>query len=163
MGNYMEKYFGKYTEDDLKQGRQTLAGGSVGKSEDLLIVDQIGATFTDQHGKEYIDCTSQAWSLNIGGGRQEIIDVVSEQVQHTMHVRSGYGTIPKFLLSKRLADVAPGNLKKVSYCLHGSVANEGRHETGHAQQTQPYVFSHPLARLCRPHPGNHRHDLAASQ
>jgi len=125
MGNYMEKYFGKYTEEDLKQGRETLAGGSVGKSEDLLIVDQTGATFTDQHGKEYIDCTSQAWSLNIGGGRQEIIDVVSEQVQHTMHVRSGYGTIPKFLLSKRLADIAPGNLKKVSYCLHGSVANEG--------------------------------------
>ena len=31
MGNYMEKYFGKYTEEDLKQGRQTLAGGSVGK------------------------------------------------------------------------------------------------------------------------------------
>jgi 4-aminobutyrate aminotransferase-like enzyme len=121
----MEKYFGKYTEEDLIQGRKALAGGSVGKGSSLLITDQKGATFTDQEGKQYIDCTSQAWSLNIGEGRQEIIDVVTEQIQHTTHVRSSYGTVPKFLLSKRLTDLAPGNLKKVSYCLHGSVANEG--------------------------------------
>jgi 4-aminobutyrate aminotransferase-like enzyme len=71
MGNYMEKYFGKYTEEDLKQARETLAAGRGGKSEDLRIIDHTGATYTHQHGKEYIDCTSQAWSLNIGGGRQE--------------------------------------------------------------------------------------------
>ena len=125
MDRIMENYFGKYSEDDLLQGKNRQAGGSVGKGVDLTIVEQKGATFTDSNGKEYIDCTSQAWSLNIGACRQEIIDVVSEQIKHAMHVRSGYGTIPKYLLSKRLTDVAPGKLKKVGFAMHGSVANEG--------------------------------------
>jgi len=164
MSNYMEKYFGSYSEDDLAQGKKALAGGSVGKGSDLIILDQKGATFTDQHGKEFIDCTSQAWSLNIGGGRQEIIEVVNEQVQHTMHVRSGYGTIPKFLLSKRLTDLAPGNLKKVSYCLHGSVANEGAMKIAMRNKTNRIYFLSPwrgfagrtlaTIALTWPHPNN---------
>lgn len=125
MGNYLNKYFGYYDDKDLEQGRKALAGGSVGKGSDLVIESQSGATFMDIHGQEFIDCTSQAWSLNIGACRPEIIGVVSEQIKHATHVRSSYGTIPKYILSKRLTDIAPGNLKKVSFTLHGSIANEG--------------------------------------
>jgi 4-aminobutyrate aminotransferase/4-aminobutyrate aminotransferase/(S)-3-amino-2-methylpropionate transaminase len=125
MSKYMEEFFGSYSEDDLEAGRKALAGGGVGKGKSFIIVEEKDATFTDHTGKQFIDCTSQAWSLNIGGCRQEIIDVVSEQIKHATHVRSGYGTIPKYLLTKRLSKIAPGNLKKVGYVMHGSVANEG--------------------------------------
>jgi len=125
MGNYMEEFFGEYTEQDLLAGYKTLAGGGVATGKPITIVEQKGATFTDTNGREYIDCTSQAWSLGIGGCHPKVIAAVAEQIKHATHVRTGFGTIPKFLLCKRLTDIAPGNLKKVSFCLHGSVANEG--------------------------------------
>jgi len=120
----MAEYFGDYTENDLEEGKNAMAGGGVGKGAPFSVIEQKDAIFVDEKGNEYIDCTSQAWSLNIGACRPEIISVVSEQIKHATHVRSGYGTIPKFLLSKALTNIAPGNLKKVSYCLHGSLANE---------------------------------------
>lgn len=125
MDPYMKEHFGDYSEEDLEAGRLAYAGGSVGEGSPLTIVEQRGATFLDDQGKEYIDCTSQAWSLNVGGCNPRVIAAVTEQLQHTTHVRSGYGSIPKYLLNKRLTDIAPGNLKKVGWCLHGSVANEG--------------------------------------
>ena len=66
---YMEEYFGAYTDEDITQGQQTMAKASVGKGAGFSIIDQTGATFVDDQGREYIDCTSQAWSLNIGAGR----------------------------------------------------------------------------------------------
>jgi 4-aminobutyrate aminotransferase-like enzyme len=121
----MQEYFGEYSQRDLEAGRNAYAGGSVGEGKPIIIVDQRGASFTDIDGKEYIDCTSQAWSLNVGGCHPRIVAAATEQIKHATHVRSGYGTIPKYLLSKRLTDIAPGNLKKVGFCLHGSIANEG--------------------------------------
>ncbi|MGQ9493776.1 MAG: aspartate aminotransferase family protein [Anaerolineae bacterium] len=125
MGKYMEEFFGPYTEEDLTAGYNALAGGSVATGMPITIVDQKGATFTDSEGREYIDCTAQAWSLGIGACHPKVIAAVTEQVKHATHVRTGFGTIPKFLLCKRLTDIAPGNLKKVNFCLHGSLANEG--------------------------------------
>ena len=125
MNGYMEDHFGEYTQEDLEAGRLAYAGGSVGEGSPLTIVEQYGAAFRDDQGKEYIDCTSQAWSLNVGGCHPRVIAAVSEQIRHTTHVRSGYGSIPKYLLNKRLTDITPGNLKKVGWSLHGSVANEG--------------------------------------
>ncbi len=164
MSNYMEDFFGPYSEEDLEAGRRSLAGGGVGKGKSFIIVDEKDATFTDHTGKQYIDCTSQAWSLNIGGCRQEIIDVVSEQIKHATHVRSGYGTIPKYLLSKRLSEIAPGNLKKVSFVMHGSVANEGalklamRNNQNRIYFLSPWrgFFGRTLATmsLTWPHPNN---------
>ena len=123
--DYMKDFFGEYTEQDLIDGMNAFAGGGVGTGKPLVIVDQKGASFKDMDGKEFIDCTSQAWSLGVGGCHPKVIAAVTEQIQHVTHVRSGFGTIPKYLLNKRLTDLAPGNLKKVGYSLHGSVANEG--------------------------------------
>jgi 4-aminobutyrate aminotransferase-like enzyme len=121
----MQDHFGHYSEADLEIGRNAYAGGSVGAGKPITIVEHHGSTFTDDQGNEYIDCTAQAWSLNVGGCHPRIINAVMEQMRHATHIRSGYGTIPKYLLNKRLTEIAPGNLKKVSWCLHGSVANEG--------------------------------------
>ena len=125
MGKYMEEFFGEYSEEDLQAGFQALAGGSVAPGKPITIMDTKDATFTDLDGREYIDCTAQAWSLGIGGCRPEVVAAISEQIKHATHVRTGFGTIPKFLLCKRLTDLAPGTLKKVAFCLHGSMANEG--------------------------------------
>jgi 4-aminobutyrate aminotransferase-like enzyme len=125
MGFDMKEHFGAYTEEELLAGHEAFAGGGVGTARPVILASQQGATLTDVDGREIIDCTAQAWSLAVGGCHPRVIAAVSEQIKHLTHVRTSFGTIAKLLLTKRLVDIAPGDLNKVSYCLHGSVANEG--------------------------------------
>jgi len=110
---------------DLEQGRQYLMSGSVGGKLPIIIESGQGAVVTDAQGKEYIDCTSQAWTYNIGFNHPKVVQAAMEQVQKITHVRTSFETIPKLLLLKKLGDLAPSDLKQISFCLHGSVANEG--------------------------------------
>jgi 4-aminobutyrate aminotransferase-like enzyme len=112
-------------ESDLEAGRQALLGGGVGGELRLVIDHGLGASFWDRQGREYVDCTSQAWSLNIGFSHPRMIEAVKEQVQRFTHARTSFDTVPKLLLAKRLSELGPGKLKKVAFCLTGSDANEG--------------------------------------
>ncbi|HEC34722.1 MAG TPA: aspartate aminotransferase family protein [Chloroflexi bacterium] len=71
------------------------------------------ALVRDTKGNEYIDCTAQAWTLNVGYCHPDILAAVIEQMQHLTHVRYGYPTIPRIKLINRLPQLFPGNLKKV--------------------------------------------------
>jgi len=113
-----------YDPKELDEGRKYLASGSVGGGLPIIIDSGRGAIIKDINGKEYIDCTSQAWTFNIGFGHPKVMNAAIEQIKKITHVRTSFETIPKLILLKRLADIAPFNLKKIGFSLHGSVANE---------------------------------------
>lgn len=115
----------EFTEADLEAGRRALLGGGVGGTLPIVIARGQGALVWDTNGREYIDCTAQAWSLNVGYCHPKVIAAVTEQIKRFTHARMSFDSVPKLLLAKRLAELAPGNLKKVSYALTGSDANEG--------------------------------------
>lgn len=73
-----------------------------------------GALVRDVTGKEYIDCTAQAWTLNVGYCHPDVLAAVAEQMRHLTHVRYGFPTIPRLKLINRLAGLFPGNLKRVA-------------------------------------------------
>jgi len=112
-------------EANLEAGRRALVGGGVGGGLPIVIARGQGALVWDTCGKEYIDCTSQAWSLNVGYCHPKVIAAVADQIKLFTHVRTSFDTVPKLLLAKKLAELAPGNLKKVTFSLSGSDANEG--------------------------------------
>jgi 4-aminobutyrate aminotransferase-like enzyme len=116
--------FENYTEQDLAAGRDYLMSGSVGGGLPICIDSGDGAVVRDIHGKEYIDCTSQAWTFTIGFGHPLVKEAVREQLDKISHVRTSFDTVPKLLLAKKLGEMAPGRLKKISFCLHGSNAIE---------------------------------------
>jgi 4-aminobutyrate aminotransferase/(S)-3-amino-2-methylpropionate transaminase len=91
-----------------------------------IILDHgLGASVWDIDGNEYIDCTSQAWTLNVGYCHPKVIQAVTEQMHKLTHVRMAFDTVPYLKLAKRLADLAPGNFAKiVGFSLHGSTAVE---------------------------------------
>jgi 4-aminobutyrate aminotransferase-like enzyme len=72
-----------------------------------------GAIVTDTDGNQYIDCTSQAWSLNVGYCQPDVVATVAEQMHHLTQVRYGYATIPRIKLLNRLPKLFPGSLNKV--------------------------------------------------
>ncbi len=73
-----------------------------------------GAVVRDIQGNEYLDCTSQAWTLNVGYVNPDVVFAAQFQSERLTHVRYGYPTIPRIKLVNKLAKIAPGDLKKVS-------------------------------------------------
>ncbi len=73
-----------------------------------------GGIVMDIQGNEYLDCTSQAWTLNVGYINPDVIYATQFQAERLTHVRYGYPTVPRIKLVNKLSQIAPGSLKKVS-------------------------------------------------
>lgn len=152
------------TPEELQAGREALMGGNVGGKFDLTVKRTYGSTVEDVNGKKYLDCTSQAWSCGIGFCHPKVVQAVQEQAPLYSHVRTSFDTVPKLLLSKRLAELSPGNLNKVNYCLHGANAIEGalklafRNKLGRNKFMTFYDAYHgrtlTAMNACWPHPNN---------
>lgn len=112
------------TDAQIEAGRNALLDGW-GPRANMVITRAEGAKLWDIHGKEYITCESQAFVLNIGSQHPKVIASVKEQVNKISHVAYNLDSIPLLLLSQKLAELAPGDLKKVNFCLEGSLAVEG--------------------------------------
>jgi amino acid transporter len=102
-----------YADDDLADGRAALLSGwSTGSEPGLVITRAAGALVWDSKGNEYIDCTSMAWSNNIGASVPEVIEAAFAQARQLSHLRSNFDSIPLLLLSKAMTHSAPGDLTR---------------------------------------------------
>jgi 4-aminobutyrate aminotransferase-like enzyme len=98
-----------YAEDDLAEGRAALLSGwSSGSEPGLVITRASGALVWDSKGNEYIDCTSMAWSNNIGASVPEVVEAAFAQARQLSHLRSNFDSIPLLLLSKAMTESARG-------------------------------------------------------
>jgi 4-aminobutyrate aminotransferase-like enzyme len=100
-----------------------------------------GAVLRDINGVEYLDCTSQAWTLNVGPANPDVVYGAYLQASRLNHVRYGYPTIPRIKLLNKLAKIAPGDLKKV--CLNaqgGSYAIEAAMKLAMINRPEPSLF-----------------------
>lgn len=114
-----------YADDDLAAGRAALLSGwSSGSEPGLVITRAAGALVWDSKGNEYIDCTSMAWSNNIGACVPEVVEAAFAQARELSHLRSNFDSVPLLLLSKAMTESAPGDLKRIGFTLHGSLAVE---------------------------------------
>jgi len=85
-----------------------------------------GALVWDIDGNEYIDAFASLWTVNVGHGRQEIIDAVAAQAQQLAcyHMFSGAANAPSIELAAKVAEKLPGDLDHVFLCLGGGEAVE---------------------------------------
>jgi adenosylmethionine-8-amino-7-oxononanoate aminotransferase len=90
------------------------------------IVSAKGAYVTDSEGNQLIDGIGGLWCVNVGHGRDEIIDAITKQLQTLDYYSTFYNfTHPTAAaLAAKLADLAPGNLNRVYFGNSGSVAND---------------------------------------
>lgn len=84
-----------------------------------------GVRVWDIDGKCYIDCTSQSWALYLGYCHEELWATIHEQAQMMTHVHQGFDTLPRFYLAKKLAEICPGRLNRVSFVPSSALALEG--------------------------------------
>ncbi|HEX3490348.1 MAG TPA: aminotransferase class III-fold pyridoxal phosphate-dependent enzyme [Streptosporangiaceae bacterium] len=115
----------EYAAEDLAAGRAALLSGwSAGTEPSLVIARSSGALVWAENGREYIDCTSMAWSNNLGGSRPEVVEAAFAQARELSHLRSNFDSVPLLLLSRAMTRAAPGDLKRIGFTLHGSLAVE---------------------------------------
>jgi 4-aminobutyrate aminotransferase-like enzyme len=108
-----------------ERGRRALLhepqGGDPNK---LTLVRALGSLVWDDRGNEYIDCTAQAWSNNLGAGDPRVVAAVLAQLHEITHARPTFHTPALLELADLLTSIAPNGLDRVGFTLHGSMAVE---------------------------------------
>ena len=95
------------------------------ESSDPMIVSKAkGMIVTDTKGNEYLDGTSGGvWTVNLGFGRDDMVDAVSNQLSKIPYFAGTFGNEPAAEYAKEVTSLMPG-LDRVYYSNSGSEANE---------------------------------------
>ncbi|MEK4030048.1 aspartate aminotransferase family protein [Pseudobacillus sp. FSL P4-0506] len=82
-----------------------------------------GAWFTDLEGKRYLDGVSGLWCLNLGHGREEIVEAAAEQMRKLSYFPLTLSHQPAIELSAKISELL-GDSYKTFFSNSGSEANE---------------------------------------
>jgi L-2,4-diaminobutyrate transaminase len=103
---------------------KTYASGGLG--DPRIVTGGNGIRIRDQKGRELIDGFAGLYCVNIGYGRDEVVEAVYDQAKQLAyyHTYVAHSTEALIRLSDRLVRMAPGTPARVFYGLSGSDANE---------------------------------------
>ncbi|TDC42695.1 aspartate aminotransferase family protein [Micromonospora sp. KC213] len=91
----------------------------------LFIERGSGVHVYDTAGRSYIDAISGLWNVNVGHGRQEIVDAVADQLRTMAYQPLNGRSHPSAArLAARLASVLPDPLNRVFFATGGAEAVE---------------------------------------
>jgi len=114
------------TKDIVNLNREyTLFSWSVQSATNPIPISRAeGVYFWDADGKRYIDFSSQLMNMNIGHQHPLVIKAIQDQAAQLCYAHPGMASEARGILGQKIAEVAPGNLKKTFFCLGGAEANE---------------------------------------
>ncbi len=113
-----------------------LGGGTPGPN----LIRGKGIYAYDIDGKEYIDCTSQAWALHLGYSHPEINAIVKEQMDYSIHYHTGFYTIARYLLAKKIAELFPPKMNRVMFTIGGGASVEAALKVAIVNRPQAHNF-----------------------
>jgi adenosylmethionine-8-amino-7-oxononanoate aminotransferase len=95
------------------------------EKKDLLVVQESrGTEIVDAEGKRYLDAYAGIWNVNVGYGREEIVNAVNEQMKRLAFYPQTQVSLPAARLAAILSEILPGDLDHTFFCNSGSEANE---------------------------------------
>lgn len=91
-----------------------------------VITSAKGVWIKDSEGNEIIDGMAGLWCVNVGYGREELVEAAARQMRELPFYNTFFKTthVPALMLAKRLAELAPGDLNNVFFANGGSDAND---------------------------------------
>ncbi len=92
----------------------------------LIVASANGVTISDTKGKDYIDAMAGLWCVNIGWGRDEVVEAIAAQSRNLAyhHSFASMANEPAIRLADRLIRLAPNEMSKVFFGNSGSDAND---------------------------------------
>ncbi|MCU0684712.1 MAG: aminotransferase class III-fold pyridoxal phosphate-dependent enzyme [Polyangiaceae bacterium] len=97
---------------------------ATGKVDPMPIARAEGVYLYSPEGQRWLDFNSQLMSVNIGHGHPKVIEAIKKQAESVVFVYPGMATEVRARLSKRLAELVPGDINTFFYTLGGAEANE---------------------------------------
>ncbi len=82
-----------------------------------------GVVVTDYEGKEYIDCSSGMFCVNVGHSHPEVVKAIQDQATRLIQISGHQTTEATVQLAELLTSLAPGNLKKLYFTVGGTETN----------------------------------------
>lgn len=85
-----------------------------------------GIWLTDSEGNEILDGMAGLWCVNVGYGREELVDAASRQMKELPFYNTFFQTthVPAIALAAKIAELAPEGLNHVFFASSGSEAND---------------------------------------
>lgn len=108
---------------------------------DIVLVSGKGARLFDDQGNEYIDCASNVGVSNIGHGHASVAKAVYEQYLALGNCYGMFYNPVRARLAEKLANLAPGSLKRVFFCNSGAEANEAALKFARASTGKPEIIA----------------------
>lgn len=101
-------------------------GAALAEKGARIITSAKGCWLTDSEGEEILDAMAGLWCVNIGYGRQELVEAAARQMTQLPFYNTFFQTshVPAIQLAKRLAELAPGDLNHVFFNGSGSDSND---------------------------------------
>jgi putrescine aminotransferase len=92
----------------------------------LVIVRGEGCELITEDGRRLIDGSAGLWTVNLGHGREDLIEAATRQMSELAYASTfgGVSSPPAIELAERIAELAPGDLNGVFFVSGGSEANE---------------------------------------
>jgi adenosylmethionine-8-amino-7-oxononanoate aminotransferase len=92
----------------------------------LVIVRGEGCELVTEDGRRLIDGSSGLWTVNLGHGREDLVEAAHEQLLKLPYASTfgGVASPPAIELAERIANLAPDGLSGVFFVSGGSEANE---------------------------------------
>ena len=92
----------------------------------VVITKGHGARVTDNRGRDYLDAMGGLWCVNIGYGRQEMVDAITAQAEKIAyyHLFFSMANEPAIRLADKVLQLVPNHMSKVFFCNSGSEAND---------------------------------------
>src|SRR5256714_3099300 len=92
--------------------------------EPIELVRGEGAWVWDSDGKKYLDAFGGVLTVSVGHANPKVVDAIVNQVKQINHTSTLYANAPQSNLAEKLAQIAPGNLKRTFFTSTGTEANE---------------------------------------
>ena len=91
-----------------------------------VITSSKGVFLKDSEGEEILDAMAGLWCVNVGYGREELVEAAARQMRELPYYNTFFMTthVPVIALAAKLAELAPGDLNHVFFAGSGSEAND---------------------------------------
>ncbi|SEO05631.1 aspartate aminotransferase family protein [Vreelandella aquamarina] len=99
---------------------------SLGEEGSRIITHAEGVYIYDSQGNRILDGMAGLWCVNLGYGRQELVDAATEQMQQLPYYNNFFKTThpPAVKLAAKLSELAPEHINHVFFTSSGSEAND---------------------------------------
>ncbi len=91
-----------------------------------IVTHAEGCYIHDGDGNRILDGMAGLWCVNVGYGREELVEVAAEQMRELPFYNTFFKTVapPTVLLAQKIAQVTGGKLQHIFYNASGSEAND---------------------------------------